>query len=171
MLLPCSCFRFTSRKLRVSPTSHRHYCATTVIMSSWLDGMSGGTVSARRPRLLGDVEVQLLPTLSASFGDTGKVGASHCVSQREPHLHGGVQGSASVHSCEQRRLSEERHYTEETADWCNHETRTSSVQQWIEHRPWVQLAQGPTKNLICAINEYKWKLLDLGLAGRARSRA
>ena len=39
MLLPCSCFRFTSRKLRVSPTSHRHYCATTVIMSSWLDGM------------------------------------------------------------------------------------------------------------------------------------
>ena len=40
----------------------------------------------------------------------------------------------------------ERHYTEETADWCNHETRTSSVQQWIEHRPWVQLVPGPTKN-------------------------
>ena len=55
----------------------------------------------------------------------------------------------------------ERHYTEETADWCNHETRTSSVQQWIEHRPWVQLVQGPTKNLICAINEYKWKHYQL----------
>ena len=55
----------------------------------------------------------------------------------------------------------ERHYTEETADWCNHETRTSSVQQWIEHRPWVQLVPGPTKNLICAINEYKWKHYQL----------
>ena len=55
----------------------------------------------------------------------------------------------------------ERHYTEETADWCNHETRTLSVQQWIEHRPWVQLVQGPTKNLICAINEYKWKHYQL----------
>ena len=55
----------------------------------------------------------------------------------------------------------ERHYTEETADWCNHETRTSSVQQWIEHRPWVQLVPGPTKNLICAINEYKRKHYQL----------
>ena len=108
------------------------------------------TVSARRPRLLGDVEVQLLPALSASFGDTGKVGASHRVLQREAHLHGGVQGSASVHSCEQRRLY-----------WCNHEARTSSVQQWIEHRPWVQLVPGPTKNLICAINEYKRKHYQL----------
>ena len=52
----------------------------------------------------------------------------------------------------------ERHYTDKTADWCNHETRTSSVQQWIEHRPWVQLA---TENLICAINEYKWKHYQL----------
>ena len=105
MLLPCRCFRFTSRQLRVSPTSHRHYCATTVIMSSWLADMDSARCSARRPRLLGDVEVQLLLALSASFGDTGKVGSSHRVSQREPHLHGGVQGSASVHSCEQRRLS------------------------------------------------------------------
>ena len=155
-------------------------------------GQSGGTVSARRPRLLGDVEVQLLPALSASFGDTGKVGASHRVSQREPHLHGGVQGSASSDDYL------ERHYTE-AADWCNHETRTSSVQQWIEHRPWAQLVPGPTKNLIqrvqvealsvavCGVGHSTcplwWKLwapfprflgealLDLGLAGRARSRA
>ena len=37
----------------------------------------------------------------------------------------------------------ERHYTEETADWCNHETRTSSVQQWV------------------AINKYKRKHYQL----------
>ena len=40
-------------------------------------------------------------------------------------------------------------------------TRTSSVQQWIERRPWVQLVPGPTKNLICAINEYKRKHYQL----------
>ena len=51
----------------------------------------------------------------------------------------------------------ERHYTEETADWCNRETRTSSVQQWIERRPWVQLVPGPTY----AINEYKRKHYQL----------
>ena len=37
----------------------------------------------------------------------------------------------------------ERHYTEETADWCNHETRTSSVQQWIvarKERKWHEPA-------------------------------
>ena len=157
MLLPCSCFRFTSRKLRVSPTSHRHYCATAVIMLSWLDGV--GRQEARfQPGdhgLLGDVEVQLLPALSASFGDTGKVGASHRVSQREEFRDLRV----FIHVNSDDYL--ERHYTEETADWCNHETRTSSVQQWIEHRPWVQLVQGPTKNLICAINEYKWKHYQL----------
>ena len=52
----------------------------------------------------------------------------------------------------------ERHDTEETADWCNHETRTSSVEQWIEHRPCTQLVPGPTKNLICA---NKWKHYQL----------
>ena len=30
-----------------------------------------------------------------------------------------------------------------------------------EHRPWAQLVPGPTKNLICAINEYKRKHYQL----------
>ena len=106
-------------------------------------GPSQGTVSARRPRLLGDVEVQLLPALSASCGDTGTVGSSHRVSQREPHLHGGVQGSASVHSA--------------TIIWKDITQRKLQ----IEHRPWVQLVPRPTKNLIYAINEYKRKHYQL----------
>ena len=107
MLLPCSCFRFTSRKLRVSPTSHRHYCATTVIMSSWLDGM--GRQEARfqpgdRACLvtwkssffpLYQLHSEILEKLEQAI--VFRKGSSICMKK--------VQGSASVHSCEQRRLS------------------------------------------------------------------
>ena len=65
------------------------------------------------------------------------------VFRKGPHLHG-VQGS-----CEQRRLSGKTLH------------RGNCMQQWIKHRPWVQLVPGPTKNLICAINEYKWKHYQL----------
>ena len=162
MLLPCSCFRFTSRKLRVSPTSHRHYCATTVIMSSWLDGMG------RQEARFQPGDHACLVTWKSSFFPLYQL-HSEILEKLEQAI---VFRKGSPICMEEFRDLRvfihvnsddylERHYTEETADWCNHETRTSSVQQWIEHRPWVQLVPGPTKNLICAINEYKWKHYQL----------
>ena len=96
--------------------------------------------------MLGDVEVQLVPALSASFDSeilekleqaiVFRKGSPICMEEfRDLRVFIHVNSDDYL----------ERHYTEETADWCNHEVRTSSVQQWIEHRLGFSWCQGPRR--------------------------